>query len=125
MREPKAPAAQAQHVGAMTKALEKLEHDRATTPTFTGTFGQSAVNSLVEALDRLMESHVQEAVRSRPRWMRDKDIIREYFGNCSRTHYWLITKQPGFPPAREISPRVRVRDRFEVEKWLAARPEGA
>ena len=63
----------------------------------------------------------KEAVRDRPEWMRDKDIREQYFGECSRAHYWKVAKQPDFPAARQISPRIRVRNRFEIEAWLASR----
>ena len=57
--------------------------------------------------------------------MRDADIRREYFGDCCRTHYWQIAKMPGFPKVIEVSPRIRLRKRSEIERWLAEREQAA
>jgi predicted DNA-binding transcriptional regulator AlpA len=119
----KPAAAQMQHVGAMNAVRARKASPGAPPLHITGTFGQvQAADSLADAINRLMEQHTQEAARDRPEWMRDKDIREQYFGGCSRAHYWKVAKQPDFPAARQISPRVRVRNRFEIEKWLARQP---
>jgi predicted DNA-binding transcriptional regulator AlpA len=126
MRNSKPAAAQMQHVGAMQQVREEASARRPAPLHITGTFGQvQAVESLAEAINRLMEQHAREAVRDRPEWLRDKDIREQYFGGCSRAHYWLLAKQPDFPKARQISPRIRVRNRFEIEAWIAQQPEVA
>jgi hypothetical protein len=120
------PAAQMQHVPAMKRAREEAAARRPAPLHVRGTLGQvRAVESLADAINQLMEQHAREVVRDRPEWLRDRDIMREYFGGCSRQHYWLVTKQPDYPKARQISPRVKVRNRFEIEAWLADRPEVA
>ena len=120
----KAAAAQMQHVGAMTKAREDAASIRARNPFQSpSTAPGSSVDNLADAISRLMEQHAREVVRDRPEWIRDRDIMREYFGGCSRAHYWKIMKQPDFPKARQISPRIRVRNRFEIEQWLAEREQ--
>ena len=83
------------------------------------------VNRLIEALDQLVEHHAQAAVRDRTELMRDADIRREYFGDCCRTHFWALTKLPGFPKAIELSPRIRLRKRSQIERWLAEREQVA
>ena len=109
------------HVGAMTEVRARSSPG-APPLHITGTFAVQTADSLAEAIDQLMEHHAQEAVRDRPEWMRDKDIRDQYFGGCCRAHYWQVAKQPDFPKARQISPRVRVRNRFEIEAWLSKQP---
>jgi hypothetical protein len=111
MRNQSKPAAQMSHAGEMAKSSPPAQ--------------VAVVNQLVEALDQLVEHHTQAAVRDRPELMRDADIRREYFGDCCRTHYWQIAKMPGFPKVIEVSPRIRLRRRSEIERWLAEREQAA
>jgi predicted DNA-binding transcriptional regulator AlpA len=123
MTNPRPPASQVRHTDKVLAVLAE-KHKRLSQPLhFTGTFAQvEAVRNLIEALDRLMAHHAQAAARDRPELLRDPDIRREYFGDCSRTQYWTITKSPGFPRAIEISPRIKLRRRSEIEAWLAQLP---
>ena len=116
-------AAQAQHVGAMVKAREDVASRRALNPYQSpSAASNSPADSLADAINRLVEQHAKEAARSRPEWLRDRDIRELYFGGCSRAQFWKSRRQPDFPKARQISPRIRVRNRFEIEKWLARSP---
>jgi predicted DNA-binding transcriptional regulator AlpA len=86
--------------------------------------GQVADN-LAAALDRLAEQHARKAVQARPEWMRDNAIRAEYFGDMSRTSYWVLTKRPDFPKARLIGDGIKIRRRSEIEQWIADQPEVA
>jgi predicted DNA-binding transcriptional regulator AlpA len=120
------PAAQTQHVGVMAAAREEVTHRRALNPFQSPSAASSSpADSLADAINRLVEQHAQDAARGRPEWMRDQAIRDLYFGSCSRAQYWKYTRLPDFPKAKQISPRIRVRSRAEIEAWLAARPEVA
>jgi predicted DNA-binding transcriptional regulator AlpA len=123
MSYPRPPAAQERHTDKVLAALAE-KYKRLPQPLhITGTFAQvEMVSNLVEALNRLMAHHAQAAARDRPELMRDRDIRREFFGNCSRTQYWAIAKRPDFPKAIEVTPRIKLRRRSEIEAWLAEQP---
>jgi predicted DNA-binding transcriptional regulator AlpA len=82
---------------------------------------QDAAANLVAALDRLMAQHAATAARERPEMMLDRDIRAEYFGGISRSTYWAITKRDDFPKAIEVSHKVKLRRRSEIEAWLSER----
>ena len=124
MRNQSQPAAQAKHAGEMAEARERVLQPRLCLSGHAPQVAGGRIR-LVEALDQLVEHHAQAAVRDRTELMRDADIRREYFGNCSRTHYWTLAKPPGFPKAIEVSPRIRLRKRSEIERWLAEREQVA
>ena len=54
-----------------------------------------------------------------PELITDPDVRRRFFGNCSRTKFWMLTKEPGFPVAVQIG-RTNYRRVAEVRAWLAA-----
>jgi hypothetical protein len=82
--------------------------------------------NIAEAIDRLAEQHATAAAkRQKSEWVRDRQIKDEYFPNISRTAYWLLTKRAGFPKARAVSPRIKLRKRAEIEAWIAQQPEVA
>ena len=126
MNNLKPAAAQMQHVGEMTEAREDVAGRRARNP-FQSTIRRP---QLARRQPGGCHQSVDGAARpgSRPRPPRvdaRQGHPREYFGGCSRAHYWKVTKKPDFPKARQISPRIRVRNRFEIEEWLAEQPEVA
>jgi predicted DNA-binding transcriptional regulator AlpA len=85
---------------------------------------QAAAN-LAEALERVMAEHAAHYANVRPELMRDRDIRREYFGGIGRSTYWTLTKRAGFPRAIEVSPKIKLRKRSEIERWLAEQREVA
>jgi hypothetical protein len=54
-----------------------------------------------------------------PELLPDPEICRRFF-SCSRSKYWAITKQPGFPVGFAIG-RHTLRRVAEVRAWLAER----
>jgi hypothetical protein len=64
--------------------------------------------------------HAEPLPRTEPELMADPEIRRRFLGGCSRTKYWQLTKQPGFPVAVQIG-KTNYRRVDEVRRWLAER----
>jgi predicted DNA-binding transcriptional regulator AlpA len=84
-----------------------------------------AADTLAEAIEGILTRHAERYANTRPEMMLDRDIRARYFPGLSRTTYWQLTKRPDFPKAAVVSPKVRLRKRVEIERWLAEQPEAA
>ena len=58
-----------------------------------------------------------------PEFMSDPEIRRRFFGGMSRSSYWALSRQPGFPQAfSPHGPRgIKLRKVREIREWLGAR----
>jgi predicted DNA-binding transcriptional regulator AlpA len=84
-----------------------------------------ATENLAAALARVMAEHAVNYTTGPPELLRDRDVRQIFFPGISRSHFWELTKQAGFPAAIKVSPHITMRRRADIERWLADREQAA
>jgi len=65
-----------------------------------------------------MKNYLSESVNKKQEkgHFRIEDILREF--SISRTTFWRIRKEFGFPTGKQISQRITIWPRKEIEIWI-------